>query len=65
GIDSVSISFSEQEEAVHRELLSNGTLILENLDLENAADGNYILSAFPLKLGGLEASPVRAVLFAK
>ncbi len=65
GIDSVSISFQEQEEAVHRELLSKGTLILENINLEGVRDGNYILCAFPLKLGGLEASPVRAVLITK
>ncbi|MBQ3692305.1 MAG: cyclase family protein [Clostridia bacterium] len=63
GIDSVSISFREQEEEVHRELLSNGTLILENLNLDGVSDGNYILCALPLKLGGMEASPVRAVLF--
>ena len=65
GIDSVSISFREQEEEVHRELLSNGTLILENLNLDGVSDGNYILCALPLKLGGMEASPVRAVLFCK
>lgn len=64
GIDSVSIAYDD-EEAVHKELLSNGTLILENIDLENAPDGNYILYAMPLKLGGLEASPVRAVLITK
>lgn len=62
GIDSVSISFPEQEDEVHRELLSNGTFILENLCLDNVPDGKYILYAFPLKLGGIEASPVRAVL---
>lgn len=66
GIDSVSISFDEAEEAdVHRELLSNGTLILENVCLDKVRDGDYILSALPLKLGGLEASPVRAVLVTK
>ncbi len=65
GTDSMSISFDDQETQVHRELLSNGILILENLDLGSAPDGDYILSALPLKLGGMEASPVRAVLFAK
>lgn len=65
GIDAVSISFQEQEDEVHRELLSNGTLILENLNLEGVSDGHYILGAFPLKLGGLEASPVRAVLITR
>ena len=65
GIDDVSISFDDQEESVHRELLSKGTLILENLDLSDVPDGDYILCALPLKLGGMEASPVRAVLITK
>ena len=65
GTDSVSISFTEQEDEVHRELLAKGTLILENLSLDDVEDGNYVLCAFPLKLGGLEASPVRAVLITK
>ncbi len=65
GTDSVSISYDDQEDDVHRELLSKGTLILENLDLSNAPDGDYILCALPLKLGGMEASPVRAVLITK
>jgi len=62
GTDGLSISFNKQEEAVHRELLSNGTVILENLCLNNVPDGNYLLSALPLKMSGVEASPVRAVL---
>ena len=62
GTDGLSIAFNKQEEAVHRELLSNGTVILENLCLDNVQDGRYILSALPLKMSGVEASPVRAVL---
>ncbi len=64
GIDSVSIAYDDESQ-VHRELLSNGIVILENIVLDNIRDGDYILSAFPLKLGGLEASPVRAVLMSK
>lgn len=64
GIDSVSIAY-ENEEEVHKELLSHGTLILENICLDAVRDGNYILSACPLKLGGLEAAPARAVLISK
>lgn len=64
GIDSVSIAYDDEEE-VHKELLSHGTVILENIYLDGVRDGNYILSACPLKLGGLEASPVRAVLISK
>ena len=65
GIDSISISYEPQEESVHKELLSNDIVILENLDLTGVPDGNYIICAFPLKLEGLEAAPVRAVLIAK
>lgn len=65
GIDSVSIAAPEEETAVHRELLSNGVIILENICLDNVPDNNYVLSAFPLKLGGLEAAPVRAVIITK
>lgn len=64
GIDSVSIAY-ENEEEIHKELLSRGTLILENICLDGVRDGNYILSACPIKLGGLEAAPVRAVLISK
>ena len=36
--------------------------ILNNLNLENIDDGEYELCAFPIKLGGLEAAPCRAIL---
>ena len=36
--------------------------ILENLDLENVESGNYFLVAPPVKIGGAEAAPVRAML---
>jgi kynurenine formamidase len=37
-------------------------LILEGLDLSGADPGSYTLVAVPLRLVGLEASPVRALL---
>jgi arylformamidase len=36
--------------------------IVEGLELSKIQPGNYRLIAFPLLLGGAEASPVRAVL---
>ena len=39
-----------------------GMAILEGLILDRAQDGRYELIALPLKLAGLDASPVRAVL---
>ena len=37
-------------------------LILENLDFRDVEGGDYELIALPLRLEGVEASPVRAVL---
>lgn len=36
--------------------------MLEGLDLSEVTPGNYYLFAAPVKLGGLEGAPVRAVL---
>ena len=41
----------------------SGIVVLENLDLDAVDDGEYDLCAFPVKLGGLEAAPCRAILF--
>lgn len=46
----------------HHAALDNGVFLLENLDLTHVSAGEYELIALPLKLGGAEASPVRAVL---
>lgn len=63
GTDGVSIATQDEEYAVHKEILMNDIVILEGLNLKGIPDGDYRLAAFPLKLTGLEASPVRAVLF--
>lgn len=49
--------------ATHHALFDGGAQLLENLDLRGVADGPYLLVALPLRLGGLDASPVRAVLY--
>jgi arylformamidase len=48
--------------AVHHELFVRGAFVLENLALDDVTPGWYELSAVPLKLVGLDAAPVRAVL---
>ncbi len=63
GTDGMSICDMEDDYVVHRTLLLENIVILEGLDLTGIEDGNYKISAFPLKLVGLEASPVRAILF--
>ena len=47
---------------VHHELLDRGVCVLENLDLREAEPGEYVLDALPMKVAGLDAAPVRAVL---
>lgn len=63
GIDSPSVDPSTSTSLLaHHALGDSNIMILENLELANAVPGRYILVAFPLKLRGLDASPVRAVL---
>lgn len=63
GTDADSIDAGDAEDLpAHRALLSRGVAILECLDLEDVAPGDYQLVALPLKFAGLDASPVRAVL---
>ena len=62
GTDAMSIAPPFDEDMPHLELARAGVAVLEGLYLEGVEDGEYILSAFPLKLGGLEAAPCRAVL---
>ena len=50
------------DETVHKSLLSAGVVLLEGLALQGVEDGTYELFAFPLKLGGCDGAPVRAVL---
>ena len=47
---------------VHKIFLRAGIVIVENLDLSQVSVGDYILSALPLKMKGVEGSPCRAVL---
>lgn len=63
GTDAQSIAVDFDEEETHRELARGGIAILENLNLSSIDDGEYELCAFPIKLGGLEAAPCRAILF--
>jgi arylformamidase len=63
GIDTPSL---DQPDATslpaHRRCLAHSIAILEGLDLTGVAPGTYTLVAAPLRLSGVEASPVRAFL---
>ena len=62
GTDSQTIGISGANQTVHRALLSENIPIIEGLDLSNVAPGRYFLMAQPLKIAGVEAAPLRAVL---
>lgn len=65
GIDYFSLdAFYEKKHPAHSQLLQEGILILEGIDLSEVPEGKYTLCCFPLRLTGAEASPVRAVLLA-
>lgn len=60
--DAVSIAPPDNEAAVHTILMRAGIAIIENAVLDGVPEGDYLLFAFPLKLGGSDGAPVRAVL---
>jgi arylformamidase len=50
------------DRSVHLALLRGGVVVLENLDLSDAPEGDYLICSLPLKMKGAEASPCRTVL---
>jgi arylformamidase len=63
GTDCPSVDpFSSKALEAHHILLGGGVAVLEGLLLRDVPPGPYELVALPLKLGGLDASPVRAIL---
>lgn len=63
GIDSQSVDPADSKELPsHQALLHADMRVLENLVLDNVAEGDYELVALPLRLAHACASPVRAAL---
>jgi arylformamidase len=63
GLDTPSVDpFDSEELPAHHALIRGGVVNLEGLVLDDVPPGLYELVALPLKLAGLDASPVRAVL---
>jgi len=57
-------AFQSADFAAHIELLSNGVVILEGLDLRDVPPGTYELICLPLKIaeGSGDGAPARTVL---
>ncbi len=62
GIEGQSVGTLEAPREVHLELLGKEVVILEGIRLKEVPEGNYLLSAAPIKLGGSDGAPCRAVL---
>jgi arylformamidase len=63
GIDGPSLDPQESKTMdAHHAVARAGMAILEGLVLDDVPPGTYELIALPLKLAGMDASPVRAVL---
>jgi arylformamidase len=63
GMDAPSVdAYDSKSMPAHRILLEHGVAILEWARLEDVPAGDYVLICLPLKLAGLDGSPVRAIL---
>jgi arylformamidase len=62
GIDYLSIQRFEDSPETHRILMRAGIVIVEGLDLTDAAPGAYDLVCLPLRLSQAEAAPARVIL---
>ena len=62
GVEGMTVGTKETGVRVHQILLGAEVVILESLVLTGVPDGSYCLHALPLKMRGLDGSPVRAVL---
>lgn len=63
GLDSPSVDpLDSKELPCHHRLYAHRMVNLETLNLRDVPDGVYELTALPLKLDGVCASPVRAIL---
>ena len=62
GIDYLSIAPFKMGKPVHTILLNAGVVVIEGLDLSRVSQGRYTLHCLPLKLGGADGAPTRAVL---
>lgn len=62
GNESQTVGPEEAPAEVHLELLSAEVALLEGIRLQEVPEGDYLLNAAPLNLGGADGAPCRAVL---
>jgi arylformamidase len=62
GIDYLSVAPFDDPVPTHRILLGGRIVALEGIDLSRVEAGNYTLYCLPMKLGGSDGAPARAIL---
>ena len=62
GIDALGIERAQPGHETHKLLMKAGIVIMEGLQLQDVPEDEYLLVAAPLKVIGVEAAPVRALL---
>jgi len=62
GIDYLSVGSFDDGVATHQILLGAGVIAVEGLDLSAIEAGDYQLICLPIKIGGADGAPCRAVL---
>lgn len=62
GVESQTVGPEDAPGEVHLELLGKEVVLLEGIRLFGVPEGTYFLNAAPLKLGGCDGAPCRAVL---
>lgn len=63
GVECNTVGVDAQNEKVHKILLLNEMVIIEGLRMEHVPEGEYFVSALPLKMKDLDGSPIRAILW--
>ncbi len=62
GVDYLSVAAYDDVTPTHKILLEAGVVIVEGLDLSSVEQGRYTLYCLPIKIGGSDGAPARAIL---
>lgn len=62
GVDYLSVAPYSDSVPTHKILLEAGIVIVEGLNLSEVQQGRYTMYCLPLKIGGVDGAPARAIL---
>lgn len=62
GVDYLSVAPFSDTASTHQTLLGAGIVIVEGLNLSEVQQGRYTLYCLPIKIGGVDGAPARAIL---